>query len=85
MLVAMALSLSARPEVSTRDLELWVLHVGPAGDDPDQMRAAVAAWHAAMVQEGLSNRDRDQLEAFLRGEAVSEPWGFSDELDAEPG
>lgn len=85
MLVAMALSLSARPEVSVRDLELWVLHVGPAGDDPDRMRAAVAAWHAAMVQEGLSNRDQDQFEAFLRGEAVSEPWGFSDELAAEPG
>lgn len=62
-LVAGAKALVPRREVTLREMELWVQHVGPHYASRT-MGAAVIAWAAAMHAEGLGDDPRE-MERFM--------------------
>jgi AbiV family abortive infection protein len=64
-LVSIAEVLKPTAEVTTREIELWIKHVGPAWRGPmEWMKKALLNWRAEMVEEGLAVNDKG-WEAFL--------------------
>ena len=65
-LVGTAEILLPRHDVTTREIELWVLHVGPVWkQDFGLMKEAVANWYASMVAEGLASGDSEDMNRFI--------------------
>jgi AbiV family abortive infection protein len=53
-------------EVTTREVELWITHVGPVWKhDMETMKKAVADWYAIMQSEGLFDDEKGDINAFL--------------------
>lgn len=67
-LVSTAQLLSSASPTSSREVELWVEHVGPAWKrDLNWMKRAVANWYHAMQREGLKPEGENGMEKFLGG------------------
>jgi AbiV family abortive infection protein len=72
-LVAIARVFARGKTVTTREIELWVEHVGPVWrHDMNDMKKAAAKWHEAMQAEGLKPPDEGRFEKFLFGAASEE-------------
>lgn len=65
-LVSIADSLSRMSEITEREMELWVQHLGPHNGTP-QMADALLQWHKAMVAEGLARESHEQFHSFVTG------------------
>ncbi len=53
-------------EVSSREIELWIEHMGPTHDlDEEAKKAAVVNWFAAMRNEGLFQHDDKDIPIYL--------------------
>ena len=71
-LVEIAESLMASvDEVTTREIELWVEHLGPVFGTPFATHGLLN-WHDALLQEGLTAVTREEFRAFVLG-PVAEP------------
>lgn len=67
-LVDTAELLSRGESVTERELELWVLYLGPVWKKGmDAMKAALGAWYRAMQEEGLTAKGPNSMAAFLAG------------------
>lgn len=56
--------------VCTREIELWVEHLGPVWKGPmEVMETALISWHRKMCEEGLALRDPTDMEKFILGSA----------------
>lgn len=78
-LVAIADSLSSKGQVTAREIELWVEHVGPVWRGSTlEMKRALLNWFAAMNAEGLQSNKSDVVEQFIWGEEVD----FGGDCDA---
>jgi len=65
-LVTAAEALSPERNITTRELELWVEHMGPVWKkDPERMKQALASWYGAMQAEGLAPSGPNKMEAFV--------------------
>lgn len=65
----------ARPkEVTTKEIELWVKHLGPVwNQDPGWMRKALENWYKEMQELGLAPEGPNAMQAFIReGVAISD-------------
>lgn len=52
--------------MTERELELWVLYLGPVWKKGmEAMKAALAAWYRAMQEEGLIAKGPNSMAAFL--------------------
>jgi len=56
--------------VTAREVELWGEIVGPHYGQ-STMVSAVVGWQKAMLTEGLSDTQPEELEAFMRGQTVA--------------
>lgn len=58
---------SGSVECTTREIELWVEHVGPVWrQDLGWMKQAVVNWYAAMQEAGLKPKGENTMEQFVR-------------------
>jgi AbiV family abortive infection protein len=58
--------LSEKEEVTTREMELWVDHLGPIWKkSKEQMEAGVVNWYAAMQAEGLKESGKNEMAEFI--------------------
>ena len=65
-LVNAAEALSPERNVSVRELELWVEHMGPVWRKGlGQMKQALGSWYAAMQAEGLAPKGPNKMQAFV--------------------
>jgi AbiV family abortive infection protein len=65
-LVANAKLLARGKEVTKREIELWIEHLGPVWmGDISWMKKAVANWYAAMHAEGLAPDDPESMARFV--------------------
>jgi len=64
MLVTIAGILTAKKDTSTREIELWIQHVGPHRGGP-AMSCGVASFYEAMRAEGLDTNDPEEVRKFL--------------------
>jgi AbiV family abortive infection protein len=65
-LVTNAKLFARHAEVSPREIELWIEHLGPVWmSDPDWMKKAIANWYRAMHAEGLADGDAEDMARFL--------------------
>ena len=72
-LVDRAGSLLSKRSHTTREVELWVEHVGPTWrGSMDDMKASVESWHSAMVEEGLATERVPTMRNFLFGPSKGE-------------
>ena len=61
------LAASSSRECTTREVELWVEHVGPVWrQDLGWMKQAVINWYAAMQEAGLKPKGENSMEQFVR-------------------
>jgi len=51
-------------EITEREIELWVEHVGRRWEKPDMLQGAIA-FQKAMVDEGLASYSMDEIKAFF--------------------
>lgn len=66
-LVTIAESLAKSKEVSPREIELWVKHLGPVWNkDPGWMRKALENWYEDMQQHGLAPDGPNAMRTFIR-------------------
>ncbi len=65
-LVATAQLLAKSKEVTTKEMELWIKHLGPVwNQDPGWMRKALENWYAEMQEIGLAKAGPNAMEAFI--------------------
>lgn len=65
-LVNAAEALSPERNISVRELELWVEHVGPVWNkNLDWMKQALVNWYGAMQAEGLAPAGPNKMQAFV--------------------
>lgn len=69
MLQSAKMMWGSRP-VTAREVELWGEIVGPHYGQ-STMVSAVIGWQKAMLEEGLSDTQPEELEAFMRGQPVA--------------
>ena len=66
MLVNVANVLAKDKDVSEKEVELWIEHVGPVWKkDPAWMKKALANWYAAMQVAGLAPEGENKMEQFI--------------------
>ena len=65
-LVETAKILANQGDVTEREIDLWVQHMGPAWMTSD-MRHALIHWQAAMHAEGLTERSASEMADFVFG------------------
>ena len=66
-LVTAAEILSPERNISVRELELWVEHLGPVWNkNPDWMKQALVNWYAAMQAEGLVPTGQNKMQDFVK-------------------
>ena len=67
MLVTVADVLAKEKDVSKKEIELWIEHIGPVWKkDPAWMKKGLANWYAAMQVAGLAPEGENQMEQFIR-------------------
>jgi AbiV family abortive infection protein len=71
-LVQIARFLVKHPQVTPREIELWIKHMGPhLGSgmvaDLDGAKQALHNWYADMQEHGLSSHSNESIDAFLDG------------------
>lgn len=67
MLVNVADVMSKDKDVSEKEIELWIEHVGPVWKkDSAWMKKAVANWYASMQAVGLAPEGENKMEQFIR-------------------
>ena len=54
-------------QVSQREIELWIKHLGPYWNTP-MMVAKLIDWHRAMLKEGLTDRSLESMKSFVYGD-----------------
>lgn len=65
-LVNTAKLLAGKSEVTCREIELWIEHIGGASlDDFEAGKKALVAWYAAMQAEGLKEEGMNMMEQFV--------------------
>lgn len=65
-LVQIAKLLVSKRDVSAKEIELWILHVGSAPKtDVCLMKQAVVNWYAAMQESGLRPQGINEMERFI--------------------
>jgi AbiV family abortive infection protein len=68
-LVATAKMQAGTKEVTCREIELWIEHVGPVWKkEYSWMKQAVIKWYAAMQSEGLAPEGANEVADFVRNE-----------------
>jgi AbiV family abortive infection protein len=72
-LVSIADLLCRDKTVSTREIELWIEHLGPVWETPE-MPHALLRWAAAMHREGLSDAAPEGFARFVLGEMGANEW-----------
>jgi AbiV family abortive infection protein len=77
-LVAIAEILCARKQVTHREIELWVEHLGPVWETPE-MPAALLRWASAMYREGLTDSPPETFARFVFGEVGAGEWKNDDQ------
>lgn len=71
-LVTNAELLLHRQEVTVREIELWIEHLGPVWmSDVAWMKKALANWYAAMHAEGLTPENPESMARFVWPDGVS--------------
>lgn len=66
-IVTAAEVLSPERNISVRELELWVEHVGPVWNKKlDWMKQALVNWYGAMQAEGLAPAGPNKMQAFVK-------------------
>ena len=76
MLVWTAKLLVSKKEISIQEIDLWILHVGPAPkNDLPQMKQALMNWYSAMQEAGLKPQGINEMERFIN-EGVPFPKGI---------
>ncbi|MDN3237442.1 AbiV family abortive infection protein [Pseudomonas sp. WAC2] len=66
-LVQIAKLLAGKSEVTTKEIELWIEHVGQASkSDFSAMKEALIKWYAAMQAAGLKERGANSMENFIK-------------------
>ncbi len=78
-LVRIAELLTPSRDVTVREIELWVLHLGPVWNTLGMLNGLIA-WQAAMYAEGLSTFTAEHMKAFAAGDGINvrnPPPGFS--------
>jgi hypothetical protein len=64
-MVETARLLLPKDDVTTKEIELWVKHIGPVWKGPmDWMKTALINWNQEMRDNGLTD---DDMEGFVRG------------------
>jgi AbiV family abortive infection protein len=67
MLVSVADNMAKSKDVSEKEIELWIEHVGPVWKkDPEWMKKALSNWYAAMQKAGLAPEGENKMERFIR-------------------
>ena len=67
MLVKLADVLAKSKDVTEKEIQLWIEHVGPIWKrDPSWMKTALANWYAAMQAAGLAPEGENKMEQFVR-------------------
>jgi AbiV family abortive infection protein len=67
MLVSVADILAKDKEVSEKEIQLWIEHIGPVWKrDPELMKTALGNWYAAMQSAGLAPKGDNKMEQFIR-------------------
>jgi AbiV family abortive infection protein len=64
MIITIAGVLCPKHQTTTREIELWIEHVGSVWGTPD-MFARVVEFHRAMQRENLGNHTPEEIEAFF--------------------
>ncbi|HUE91603.1 AbiV family abortive infection protein [Pseudomonas sp.] len=65
-LVQTAKLLAGKSEVTTKEIELWIEHVGKASrSDFDAMKEALITWYAAMQDAGLKEGETNSMKNFI--------------------
>ena len=68
MLVKMADLFATKESVTPEEIELWIVHLGPAYGAPlETMKAALLNWYCAMNEVGLLNEDDMVVREFVMG------------------
>lgn len=76
-LVKTAELFAARREITPREIELWIQHMGPVWHrSPGWQRKALANWYSQMQAEGLVPAGENVMEQFI--------WGRRDSGDKDP-
>ena len=66
MLVKFADVLAKNKDVSEKEIELWIEHIGPAWKkDPACMKTALINWYAAIQAAGLAPEGENKMEQFI--------------------
>ena len=66
ILVKVADVLSKVKDVSEKEIELWIEHIGPAWKkDPALMKKALVNWYSAMQTAGLAPEGENKMEQFI--------------------
>lgn len=66
MLVRTAKLLVSKREVSSQEIDLWMLYVGSAPkSDINQMKQALVDWYTAMQEAGLRPQGSNEMERFI--------------------
>lgn len=67
MIVKVADLLAKDKDVSEKEIELWIEHIGPVWKkDPAWMKKALANWYTAMQAAGLAPEGENKMELFIR-------------------
>jgi AbiV family abortive infection protein len=65
-LVAIAQIQANDSEVTVRELELWIQHLGPVWKTTDlEVKKALIAWYGDLQREGLKPKGRNEMEHFV--------------------
>jgi len=71
-LVGTAKALARAREITPKEMELWIEHLGPVWKGPMAwMKTALLEWHSAMREAGIEVKG--DMEAFVRGTSTSGP------------
>lgn len=83
-LVTAAEVLSPERNVTVRELELWVQHLGPVWNkNPDWMKQGLVNWYGAMQAEGLAPAGPNKMQAFVNeGLTMDQAKQFSTKSEA---
>ena len=66
ILVKVADVLAKVKDVSEKEIELWIEHIGPAWKkDPALMKKALVNWYSAMQTAGLAPEGENKMEQFI--------------------
>ena len=72
-LVATAELLARATEVTVREIELWIEHLGPVWGTAE-MPNGVLRWATAMHREGLTSATPEEYARFMFGELALSEW-----------